>query len=105
MAGASKPCRPLPCSVEHGKKVDVAVPDTVGDNVGGVGHNQRASPVDASDSSKRRMILQMAGRLLNTPQEAAGHLLASLLCAVSGAIIDMTQRAPRPDRHEALSRR
>jgi hypothetical protein len=95
----------LPCSVEHGKNVDIAVPSTVGDNVGGVGHNQLACPVDASDSSKRGMVVQVADRLLNTPQDAVGHLLAGLLCEVSGAIIAMTQRAPRPDRHEALSRR
>src|SRR5437588_9946857 len=57
LAGASKPCRPLPCSVEHGKNVDVAVPYTVGDNVGSPGHNQLAGPVATSDSCKRGMVM------------------------------------------------
>jgi RHS repeat-associated protein len=92
-AGASKPCRPPPCSVEHGKNVDIAVPYTVDDNVGSVGHNQLACPVDASDASKRGMVLQVADGLLNTPQDAVGHLLADLLGEASGDIIDMTQRA------------
>ena len=84
-AGASKPCRPLPCRVEHGKNVDVAVLDTVGDNVGSPGHNQLACPVDAPDSSKRGVVLQVADCLLNTPQDAVGHLLAGLLCEISGS--------------------
>jgi hypothetical protein len=75
------------------------VPYTVGDNLGSAGHNKLACPVDASDSSQRGMVLQVADRLLNTPRDAVGHLLAGLLCEVSGDIIAMTQRAgPRSSR-------